>query len=147
MNTARQRIRLLSVASAITFFMFGWPITMAASAEGLKVSLSGDQEVPPVSTSASASGTITVSPNKSVSGSITVSGMQPTAVHIHEGPKGKNGPVVITFTNSSDNTWSVPAGAKLTDAQYESYLAGNLYVNVHSDAHKGGEIRAQLSPK
>jgi hypothetical protein len=147
MNTMRQTIRLLSMASAITFFMFGWPITMAASAEGLKVSLSGDQEVPPVTTSASANGTITVSPNKSVSGSITVSGMQPTAAHIHEGAQGKNGSVIIPLTKSSDNTWSVPAGANLTDAQYKNYLAGNLYVNVHSAAHKGGEIRAQLSPK
>jgi CHRD domain len=147
MNTARQTIRLLSMASAITFFMFGWPITMAASAEGLKVSLSGDQEVPPVTTSASANGTITVSPNKSVTGNITVSGMEPTAAHIHEGAQGENGAVIIPLTKSSDNTWSVPAGAKLTDAQYKSYLAGNLYVNVHSAAHKGGEIRAQLRPK
>jgi hypothetical protein len=120
---------------------------MAASAQGLKVSLSGDQEVPPVSTSASANGTITVSPNKSVSGSITVSGIQSTAAHIHEGAQGENGPVVIPLTKSSDNTWSVPAGAKLTDTQYKSYVAGKLYVNVHSAAHKGGEIRAQLSPK
>ena len=147
MNTMRQTIRLLSMASAITFFMFGWPITMAASAEGLKVSLSGDQEVPPVTTSASANGTITVSPNKSVTGNITVSGMEPTAAHIHEGAQGENGAVIIPLTKSSDNAWSVPAGAKLTDAQYKSYLAGNLYVNVHSAAHKGGEIRAQLSPK
>jgi hypothetical protein len=147
MNTVPQTIRALSIASAITFFVLGWPITMAASAEDLKVRLSGDQEVPPVTTSASGNGTITVSPNKSVSGSVTVSGMQPTAVHIHEGAQGNNGPVVITLTKSSDNTWSVPAGAKLTDAQYKSYLAGNLYVNVHSAAHKGGELRAQLSPK
>jgi CHRD domain-containing protein len=120
---------------------------MAASAEGLKVTLSGDQEVPPVSTSASANGTITVSPDKSVSGSITVSGMDATAAHIHEAAAGKNGPVIIPLTKSSDNTWSVSAGAKLTDDQYKSYLAGDLYVNVHSAAHKGGEIRAQLSPK
>jgi hypothetical protein len=147
MNTAPQTIRALSVASAITFFMFAWLIAMAASAEGLKVSLSGDQEVPPVSTSASGNGTITVSPNKSVTGSITVSGMEPTAAHIHEAAQGENGPVVIPLTKSSDTTWSVPAGARLTDAQYKSYLAGNLYVNVHSAAHKGGEIRGQLSPK
>jgi len=120
---------------------------MATSAEGLKVSLSGDQEVPPVSTSASGNGTITVSPNKSVTGNITVSGMEPTAAHIHEAAKGENGPVIIPLTKSSDTTWSVPAGATLTDAQYKSYLAGNLYVNVHSAAHKGGEIRAQLSSK
>lgn len=147
-----RRKRIVTACAALLFAvtghaMFGWPITMAAGAQGLKVSLSGDQEVPPVSTSASGNGTITVSPNKSVIGNITVSGMEPTAAHIHEGAQGENGPVVIPLTKSSDNTWSVPAGAKLTDAQYKSYVAGKLYVNVHSAVHKDGEIRAQLSPK
>jgi len=39
-----------------------------------------------------------------------------------------------------------PAGAKLTDDQYKAFKAGNLYVNVHSDANKSGEIRGQLKP-
>jgi CHRD domain-containing protein len=148
MKTFRRRIQSVALALTITpFIALGWTIDMAASAEGLKVNLSGDQEVPPVSTSASANGTITVSSDKAVSGSITVSGMDATAAHIHEGAAGKNGLVIIPLTKSSDNTWSVPAGAKFTDAQYKSYLAGDLYVNVHSAAHKGGEIRAQLSPK
>jgi len=148
MTPFRQRIRSLVLAAAATLIIaLGWTIGMAASAQGLKVSLSGDQQVPPVSTSASGNGTITVSPDKSVSGSITVSGMDATAAHIHEGAAGKTGPVIIPLSKGSDDTWSVPAGAKLTDAQYKSYLAGDLYVNVHSAAHKGGEIRAQLSPK
>ena len=148
MNTFRQRIRSSVTASAATLLVaLGWTIAMAASVQVLKVNLSGDQQVPPVSTSASGNGTITVSPDKSVSGSITVSGMDATAAHIHEGAAGKTGPVIIPLTKGSDNTWSVPAGSKLTDAQYQSYLAGDLYVNVHSAAHKGGEIRAQLTPK
>lgn len=148
MNTRVQKIRLLYLTWGVAAFIAaGYPMTMAGSAEDTKVTLSGDQEVPAVSTSASASGTIAVSSDKSITGTITVSGMEPTAAHIHEGPQGKNGPVIIPLTKGSDNTWSIPSGAKLTDAQYKSYLASNLYVNVHSAAHKGGEIRAQLNPK
>jgi len=111
-----------------------------------RLELTGAQEVPPVTTAASGSGTITVAADKSISGSVTTSGVAGTAAHIHDGAAGKNGPVIIPLTKTSDNSWSVPAGTKLTDAQYDSYKAGNLYVNVHSAANKGGEIRGQLKP-
>jgi len=117
-----------------------------AAAKEVKVMLSGDQEVPPVTTTAKGSGTITISADKSVSGSVTTTGMPGTMAHIHEGAAGKNGPVVIPLSKSGDGVWSVPAGAKLTDEQYKSFEAGDLYVNVHSAAHQGGEIRAQLKP-
>ena len=34
--------------------------------------------------------------------------------------------------------------AKLTAEQLKAYKDGQLYINVHSEAHKGGEIRTQL---
>jgi CHRD domain-containing protein len=34
----------------------------------------------------------------------------------------------------------------LTADQYKAYQAGELYVNVHSEANKGGEIRGQIKP-
>ena len=111
---------------------------------GNKVMLSGNQEVPPATTSASGNGAITVGPDKSVSGSITTTGVAATAAHIHDGAPGRNGPVIVPLVRTSENVWSVPAGAKLTDAQHERYRAGNLYVNVHSAANRGGEIRGQL---
>ena len=117
-----------------------------ALAAATKVTLSGAQEVPPVTTSASGNGTITVGDDKSVSGSVTTSGIAGTAAHIHEAAPGKNGPVAVPLTKTSDSVWSVAPGAKLNDAQYKSYKAGNLYVNVHSEAHKDGEIRGQLKP-
>lgn len=117
-----------------------------AMAGASKVMLSGDQEVPPVQTSASGSGTITVNDDMSVTGGVSTTGVAGTMAHIHEAAPGKNGGVAIPLEKKSDNEWTVPAGARLTDAQYKSYKAGELYVNVHSDANKSGEIRGQLKP-
>jgi hypothetical protein len=108
--------------------------------------LSGEQEVPPVSTSASGSGSISVTDDGVVSGSVSTRGIKGTMAHIHIGAAGANGPVIIPLQQSADGVWSVPSGAKLTGEQIVRYKAGDLYVNVHSEAHKGGEIRAQLKP-
>jgi CHRD domain len=143
----------LAAAFAVVLVISAGCSTMAAGTdEGVKVKLTGDQEVPPVKTAASGSGSIVISSDKSVSGSVTTTGIEGTAAHIHDSVPGqtmcgaKNGPVIIPLTKGPDNTWSAPAGAKLTDAQYASYRAGNLYVNVHSAANKGGEICAPLKP-
>ena len=115
--------------------------------KSIRVTLSGAEQNPPVTTSGSGSGTFTVGEDKSISGNITTTGVEGSVAHIHLAGKGKNGPVIIPLTKTSDNAWSVPAGAKLTDAQYESYKAGDLYVNVHSAKFKPGEIRGQLMPR
>lgn len=142
-----------AAAFAVVLMISAGCSTMAAETnEGVKVKLTGDQEVPPVKTAASGSGSFVISSDKSVSGSVTTTGIEGTAAHIHDSVPGqtmcgaKNGPVIIPLTKGPDNTWSAPAGAKLTDAQYASYRAGNLYVNVHSAANKGGEICAPLKP-
>ena len=116
----------------------------ATQAASLK--LSGAEEVPPVTTSATGTGTITVRPDRSVNGSVTTTGINATMAHIHQAPRGANGPVIVPLTKTGENTWSVPTGSTLTEAQYEAYRAGNLYVNVHSAAFPGGELRAQLRP-
>ncbi|MFL6465307.1 MAG: CHRD domain-containing protein [Bryobacteraceae bacterium] len=108
--------------------------------------LTGTQEVPPVSTNASGKSTISVASDKSVSGSVITDAMTGTAAHIHQGAMGANGPVIIPLTKTSDKAFTVPANTKLTDAQYDAYRAGNLYVNVHSAAHPAGEIRVQMKP-
>lgn len=121
----------------------GYGVAMAADSQ---LTLSGANEVPAVTTSAKGSGTITVGDDMSVKGMVTTSGIAATMAHIHEAPAGKNGPVIIPLEKKGDDGWAVPANAKLTDAQYKAYKDGNLYVNVHSDAHKAGEIRDQIKP-
>jgi hypothetical protein len=118
-----------------------------ASAKDVKVNLTGDQEVPAVTTEAKGQGDIKIGSNKAVSGKITTTGIEGTMGHIHEGAApGQNGPPIITLEKGADGSWMVPAGSKLTDEQYAAFKAGKLYVNIHSAAHKGGEIRAPLTP-
>jgi len=114
-----------------------------ALAADVKVSLSGANEVPPVTTSATGDGTITVGDDGAVSGSVTTKGIQGTAAHIHAGAAGKNGPVVVPFTKEGD-TYKAAAGAKLNADQMKAFKAGELYFNVHSAANPNGEIRGQL---
>jgi hypothetical protein len=112
---------------------------------GTRVNLTGAEEVPPVSTSAKGDGRFTIGSDGAVKGSVTTTGVQGTAAHIHQGAKGQNGPVIVPLTKNGD-TYTAPDGAKLNEAQMSAYKAGNLYVNVHSAANKGGEIRGQLQP-
>ena len=107
--------------------------------------LTGAEEVPPVSTSAMGDARFTVGKDGAVKGSVTTTGVQGTAAHIHQGAKGQNGPVIVPLTKSGD-TYTAPDTAKFTEAQMSAFKAGNTYVNVHSAANKGGEIRAQLQP-
>jgi len=111
----------------------------------ISVTLSGDQEVPPVQTSASGTGKFTIKENMSLSGSVKTEDMQGTAAHIHRAPPGANGGVEITLTQRGDDEWVVPSGTTLTGTQMKALSDGELYVNVHSDAYAEGEIRGQLN--
>ena len=117
--------------------------TMSPSTEQ-KVALTGDSEVPAVATTATGTATVDIRPDRTVKVLVVVAGMTPTASHIHEAAAGANGPVIVPFTKTGDNTFASADGVKLTDAQYESYKAGKLYVNVHSAKSPGGEIRGQI---
>lgn len=108
--------------------------------------LSGAQEVPAVATSAAGTARLTVAADGAVSGSVMTTGLAGTAAHIHIGAAGVNGPVIVPLTKTGEGVWTVPPGARLNDEQMKAYRAGGLYVNVHSDANKGGEVRAQLKP-
>ncbi|MDE2450997.1 MAG: CHRD domain-containing protein [Gammaproteobacteria bacterium] len=117
-----------------------------ASAGTVHVTLKGSQETPPVKTMAHGSGAIEVKADGSVSGKVATSGIKGTMAHIHEGAPGTAGQPIIALKAGPNGTWLVPLGSKLSSDQYKEFLAGDLYVNVHSAAHPGGEIRGQLKP-
>jgi len=126
-------------------FLAAWMASFPASAAEIDVELSsGSKEVPPVQTMASGTARFVVKDDMTVSGDVKTTGIDGIAAHIHEGAAGQNGAVVIPLTKKGGDEWIVPAGAKLSAAQMTALKAGNLYVNVHSDAYKSGEIRGQL---
>ncbi len=149
MKTGTGMTAALAVAAAIALagcadMQSKMPDWMPGSG-AISVKLTGAEEVPPVNTAASGSGSFRVAEDGTITGSVTTTKVAGTMAHIHSGAAGSNGPVIVPLTKNGD-TYSVPAGRKLTEAQMKALKTGGLYVNVHSNQHKGGEVRAQLKP-
>ena len=145
MTHIKKAFCIIAVAAAMATAAGCGMMGGASGGKGVSVSLSGSEEVPPVSAAGSGRGSFTVGEDGAVSGSVTTSGVQGTMAHIHRGAKGQNGPVVVPLTKSGD-TYAAPAGAKLSAADLQAFREGRLYVNVHTDRNKGGEVRGQLTP-
>ena len=66
-----------------------------------------------------------------------------TAGHFHgPAPAGANAGVVLPFTGSMASP--IEGSATLTQAQVDQLKAGLWYVNLHTAAHPGGELRGQV---
>jgi len=151
MNTITRTLRrsLVLAAGSLALLVAGCssvPSWMGGGGQAVHVDLGGGQEVPPVNVDGVGTGTITVASDGAVSGSVTTQGVAGIAAHIHEGAIGKNGPVIIPLQKTGEDTWSVPKGAKLNDTQMKAFKNGDLYVNVHTARHRGGEVRGQIIP-
>jgi len=138
-------VAALALAGCTTMESLGNKMS-GKSSSGEHVLLTGANEVPAVQTGAKGEASVTVAEDKSVKVDLRVAGMTPTAAHIHLGAAGANGPVIVPLEKKGDNLFVFPSGAKLTDAQYDAFKKGQLYVNFHSPQHKGGEIRGQIRP-
>jgi hypothetical protein len=131
-----------------------------------RIDLTGSQQVPGVTTNAFGMATVRLIDNgTAIEFRVIVCDIvNVTASHIHVGAAGTNGPVIIPFFTNQP-LLSSPHGCKTLaegtrsaadlntkasptitswDDFVKALLAGNTYVNVHTTANKGGEIRGQL---
>lgn len=112
---------------------------------------SGDQEAPTAVTT-TGTGTLTGTLNNNTNAlhyEVNWTGLSgpATAAHFH-GPAaaGTNSGVVIPFhIVNNGNSGTATGDTTLTDAQKADLVAGKWYWNVHTTAHGGGEIRAQVA--
>jgi hypothetical protein len=107
--------------------------------------LSGAAEVPPNPSAATGTGLLIVDPaTRAASGSIALIGLAANAAHIHLGPTGSNGPIIVPLTDAGGGVWAVPANTRLSAAQFMAFKEGNLYYNAHTTLFPNGEIRGQI---
>lgn len=114
------------------------------------LTLSGEEEVPAVESAGTGSADLSVNvATGEVEGTLTVNGIDVTAAHIHDGFAGSNGPVLIGLEQDMNDPsiYNVPAGAMLDAAGIDALLAAGLYLNAHTAANPGGELRAQILPE
>lgn len=148
-----KKLGIRSVALVALFSLMALP--SSAGLWYLQATLTGSQEVPPVSTSAS--GVLFGSYDdvtKTINLAITISGLSQsdvTASHIHRAPVGVNGPVILSIGDGSSyavlgsQLIKVISGASFPAAEEANLLSGKTYFNVHTTAHPGGEIRGQIT--
>jgi hypothetical protein len=139
MRKTRTTLALLALGAAAL-------LAGPASAEKMKAMLDGKSENPPNTSAGKGEADIDYdAATKKLTWKLTYSGLTgpATAAHFH-GPAeaGKNAGVAVAIPNAT--TSPNEGSATLTDAQAADLMAGKYYVNVHTAANPGGEIRGQV---
>ncbi len=152
---------------ALSFAIAGFVLLLVSAAQAqaqivnFTAALHGGNEVPAVLTGSA--GTATVSLNTAtrvVTYRVDVYNMPvgTTASHFHVGAPEVVGPTVVNFTvltNISNDYAITGTASDLSNARaaqginswedfLQALLLGNIYINVHSTANPGGEIRGQV---
>ena len=157
-------------AALVVTLLAGGGIRAAVAQQDFRARLSGSEEVPPVLTDTTGKVEIVLNEDetKAEFELEVLQGVRVTQSHIHCAPKGVNGPIVLFLAGFHNRGWDVNGSwienATATDANvipppagstcphvinnlHDLALAmrqGDTYVNVHTVAHPGGEVRGQL---
>ena len=153
------RTMLSACALALAILL---PAMASAQTVNMTATLTGGEENPAVLTGAVGTANVAVdSGNREIQVDLRLFNIPTgtTAGHIHAGPRGVNGPVVIDFPIPQGRTGDLTLSFRVGEAQFrarpevgiqtmddiiQSIVGGGAYVNIHTTAFPGGEIRGQL---
>jgi hypothetical protein len=134
---------ILATLALATSVVFAGP----AFAEKFKATLDGKSEVPPTTSAGTGNVDIDYDPaTKKLTWKLTYTGLTgpATAAHFHgTAAAGENAKPSVPITGATSSP--AEGSATLTDAQAADLEAGKYYVNVHTAANPGGEIRGQVT--
>ena len=140
---------MLKTRTMLATFALGATVAVAgpAFADKMKATLSGASEVPANTSAGKGAADIDYdAATKKMSWKLTYSGLSgpATAAHFH-GPAeaDKNAGVALAIPNATSSP--TEGSATLTDAQAADLTAGKYYINIHTAANPGGEIRGQVT--
>ncbi len=146
-----RNLKYLVLAISALSFGTSCPPTGTGNQRQFTANFTGAQEVPPVTTNATGSGTFTLSADQtSLQYNISARnfGSTVTLAHFHQNPPGQDGDIVenISANIQGDATQLTIQGtwSDLTTVELNALLNGNIYVNIHTQNNPGGEIRGQL---
>jgi hypothetical protein len=134
--------------------------------EQFAADLLGNKEIPPVQTQATGTAGFTQPHLNNMSYGLRVNNISGvSAAHIHLGPEGQNGPVIVTLFKADNETGTGPVigrlvGGSITNSMLEGPMAGKTlegelakaiqngqtYVNIHTVENPDGAIRGQIIP-
>ena len=155
--------KLLGVCAVTAAALLVATTSVDAQTVTMTATMNGGEEVPPVLTGAVATIVVSVDQTaKELAVDLRIFNLptSSTAGHIHIGPRGVAGPVVIDFPIPPGRTGDFQLNFRVGAAQFRSrpeigivtiddaiqaIVAGNSYANIHTTANPAGEIRGQLT--
>jgi hypothetical protein len=157
--------KLFLTGLSATGLVLALSATSAAQEVRMGAALTGGEETPVLLTGALGTADVVVDPvRRSVTVTLSLFNLPTgsTAGHIHVGPKGIAGPVVLDFNFPAGRTGDLSMSLTLTQPQFrarpeigiqtmedaiQAIVGGNAYINIHTSAFPQGEIRGQILPR
>ena len=139
--------RLMMVLAGLALILVVGACSPALTPSTFEVVLSGAHEVPPTGSTATGSANVTVAGNRlAIDGAWDGFDIVDPGAHVH-GPAAASENAGILFELAYDNAARTFEGTfTLDQEQMAWFLENELYINLHSAAFPGGEIRGQITP-
>ena len=137
------RLAFVTLGFVVTTLL---PAASHAANDTFVATLVGNEETPPNDSTSTGHATFTRNADDSLTYTVTSTGFATSfrVAHVHTGGFGVAGPILFPISCTPDGKSCAGTSPPLSADDLANLFAGGLYVNQHTAAFPGGEIRGQL---